>query len=40
MFPNAVEFGDAPGLCSTTALGVWRVAVENFGEVADATVFE
>ena len=38
--PDAEEFGDAPCLGGAAALGVGGVAVEDFGELADAAVFE
>lgn len=36
----AVDFGDAPGLGPAAALGMGCVAVEDFGQVADAAGFE
>lgn len=38
--PDAEELGGAPGLGGAAALGVGGVAVEDFGELADAAVFE
>ena len=34
--PDSVEFGDAPGLCVAAAWRVWRVAVEDFGDMSHA----
>ena len=39
-FPDAEGFGGAPGLGIAASLGVGSVAVEDFGEVAEAAGFE